>query len=153
MPLHVRPVVSGSELRKGRVERPRSGLDRLSLTDVGKWVIEGAMSHGLTFRVKNANPPFPWVLEVSNGADVVMEVRGHLLGPSTFRSIFVIRIMQAAGGKDLLRSLMGTIDRDPLSSPYWDMETWSVLESRLGLTRDELERRNGEVGKSVRSRS
>lgn len=138
IPHHIRPVVSYDMIRKGRSERPKSGLDRLTLTEVGLSVFERSRNNGIEMKIRRANPPFPWEMAFSRSGVEIAHLQGHFIGPSTFRSIFRFRWVEDTEGSALARKLVDDLGRDPLHSEYWNMDTWSRFSRKTGLTRNEV---------------
>lgn len=134
----MRPVVSYSSLRKGKLKNPRNGLDRLHLTDVGEIVWNEFGSVKLNSRLRRADPPFPWEMAFFQGGVEVANLTGHFIGPSTYRSIFQMRFLEGSSGEELTRRSVGTLDRELLASKYWTNETWSRFIKMAGMSKKEI---------------
>lgn len=138
IPLHIRPVVSHDSIKKGLIQRPRNGLDRLTLTEVGDIAIKEYQQFSLSMKLRKASPPFPWEMVFHDKGIEVSHLTGHFIGPSTFRSIFRFRFLEDTSGGSLARSLCGKIDRDPLMSDYWNDDTWNRFMKKTGRSKNEI---------------
>ena len=137
-PLHVSPVVSYEMLRKGTIARPKSGLDRFNLTEVGHLLIVPHLSGGGSIRLKEVNLPFPWKAELLQGDTTVMHLDAMTAGKSTYRSMIRITFESGNGVGDPLKEMLGSLGRDPLSTPYWDLKSWEIFHKETGLTYEDI---------------
>ncbi len=144
MPLHIRPVVSLESLKKGEMDRPRNGMDRLTLTEVGELVIQSNDTIGLKMKLRKTSPPFPWEMAFTHQGLEVAQLTGHFIGPSTFRSIFRLRYLEDTKGETLAMFLINNIERDMLGSDYWNDDTWDRFSKKTGLSRNEVIASNSE---------
>lgn len=139
-PLHVAPVVSYEMLRKGSIERPRSGLDRMNLTEIGEMIIVPHLRKGGKVRFRDVSLPFPWKAEVMEGEGTVLRMDAMTAGRSTLRSMIRFEFDAGNGISGAVKELLGGIDRDPLSTPYWDIKSWEVFHKETGLTFEDVRR-------------
>ncbi len=135
-------MVSFDSIKKGKIERPKSGLDRFTLTEIGEPVIIFSKRTDLSLKVRGANPPFPWEMAFSSRGVEVAHLNGHFIGPSTFRSIFRFRYLPGTEGEAMANHLIKVLDRDPLRSDYWDNDTWARFTNKVGSTKVEIEEQN-----------
>jgi hypothetical protein len=131
-------VVSYDQLKKGKVERPRSGLDRLTLTEVGSYVFDISRKMVMEMKLRRANPPFPWEMAFFDSDVEISHLDAYFIGPSTFRSIFRFSFLEGTRGKAMASSLIQNLDRDPLNSDYWNMDTWARFKKNTGLSMNEV---------------
>ncbi len=137
-PLHVAPVVSYEMLKAGRIDRPKSGLDRFNLTEIGEHLILPHLERGGRLRLKDVNLPFPWKAELLHGDSSVMRIDAMTAGKSTYRSMIRIAFESGNGVCDPIKEMLGRTNRDPLSTPYWDLKSWEVFHRETGLTFDDI---------------
>jgi len=134
MPLHVAPVVSFDELKKCRIARPRSGMDRFNLTDVGEALIVPYLAAGHGLRFGSVDLPYPWKIELGS----TTTIEAIRVGNSTFRSILKVVFDLKNGFSGSMRRMISELDRDPLETPYWDMKSWETFHRESGRTKDQL---------------
>ena len=143
LPLHVRPVVSYTKLKKkNSLERARSGLDRLNLTDVGERILSTWIGEGGFVKMGKSELPFPWSATLSTMKVERARISGIMVQGTTYRSVFRIDIPDPIS---LLKRTLDDFDRNPLESPYWDSETWMKFHSATGITKKKAKEMNRKV--------
>jgi hypothetical protein len=142
IPHHVRPVVSLNLLKKGKMDTPKNGMDRLTLTEVGEIAFIRSNEAGLKFKMRRADPPFPWEMAFSDCGVECAKLTGYFIGPSTYRSSFRLMFLPETSGEELASKIEKDLKRDPLDSPYWNDDTWSRFIKRMGKSRMEIKEAN-----------
>jgi len=145
MPLHVAPVVSYEMLRKGRIERPLGGLDRLNLTDVGGRMVLPWLRRGGRIAVRDASLPYPWSIQLRDDDGEGPDLEAIRSGDSTFRSVIKVTARQGQAALQAVSDLLDGLGRDPLETPYWDLKCWEAFHRETGLTFEDLERTDRET--------
>jgi hypothetical protein len=142
MPLHVAPVVSYEALKKNMLQRPRSGLDRFNLTEIGKRLMEWHLGSGGKVRLRDVKLPYPWKADLIGSHEPILRMDAMRAGNSTFRSILRIEFASGNGASMAVKDMLAELGRDPLSTPYWDDKSWETFCRETGLTYEELKAQN-----------
>jgi hypothetical protein len=145
IPVHVRPVVSYEGLSTGVLRDPTTGLDRFNLTDVGEAFFRNLPPMGFDIKLKGVDLPFPWEMVFKHHGDPKASLRGVRIGASTFRSIFKLLFENEEAIRETVLSTIGSLERDPLDSPYWDDETWEVFQYQFRMDKASVKDSNKSV--------
>lgn len=147
IPIHVRPVVSYENMkRKNKLTSAKTGLDRLNLTDVGEKILGTWIQGGGSVDLLDADLPYPWKASLRRSSVEYARMSGMVVGGSTFRSIFHMRIFD---NEDHLIKGIKLLKRGPLDSPYWKSETWRNFQTITGMSRDHVSKINGHTLKEL----
>ena len=131
-------MVSHDLLKRGVLDKPKNGMDRLTLTEVGEYVVTAYKEIGLSMKLRKTSPPFPWEMAFYENGLEISQLTGHFIGPSTFRSIFRLRYLKGTSGMKLAEYIIDHLDRDLLVSDYWKDDTWNRFTNKTGLSRKEV---------------